>query len=61
MKQHFNTAALCIEGWHYMVPPIRRLPEALPLIEQGAFCVVHAPRQIGKSSGRAHLGAHPTT
>jgi len=33
-----------------MVPPIPRLPEALPLIEQGAYFVVHAPRQTGKST-----------
>jgi len=50
MKRRFNTAGLCIEGQHYMVPPIPRLPEAPPLIEQGAFFVVHAPRQTGKST-----------
>jgi hypothetical protein len=50
MKRRFNTAGLCIEGQHYMVPPIPRLPEAPQLIEQGAFFVVHAPRQTGKST-----------
>ena len=50
MKRRFNTAGLCIEGQHYMVPPIPRLPEAPTLIEQGAFFVVHAPRQTGKST-----------
>ena len=50
MKRRFNTAGMCIEGQHYMVPPIPRLPEAPPLIEQGAFFVVHAPRQTGKST-----------
>ena len=50
MVRRFNTAGLCIEGHHYMVPPIPRLPEAVPLIEQGAFFVVHAPRQTGKST-----------
>jgi len=50
MKRRFNTAGLCIEGRHYMVPPIPRLPEAPQLIEQGAFFVVHAPRQTGKST-----------
>jgi hypothetical protein len=50
MARRFNTAGLCIEGQHYMVPPIPRLSEAIPLIEQGAFFVVHAPRQTGKST-----------
>ena len=50
MKRRFNTAGLCIEGQHYMVPPIPRLPDAPRLIEQGAFFVVHAPRQTGKST-----------
>lgn len=50
VRRRFNTAGLCIEGQHYMVPPIPRLPEAGPLIEQGAYFVVHAPRQTGKST-----------
>lgn len=35
---------------HYMVPPIPRLPDALPLIEEGQYFVVHAPRQTGKTT-----------
>ncbi|MBI4706297.1 MAG: hypothetical protein HY744_34810 [Deltaproteobacteria bacterium] len=50
MARHFNTAGPCLAGRHYMVPPEPRLPEAQPLIEQGAFLVVHAPRQTGKST-----------
>jgi hypothetical protein len=33
-----------------MVPPEPRLPDAPRLVEQGAFFVVHAPRQTGKST-----------
>jgi len=50
MTRRFNTTGLCIEGQHYMVPPIPRLPDAPRLIEQGSFFVVHAPRQTGKST-----------
>jgi hypothetical protein len=32
------------------VPPEARLPEARELIEQGAYFVVHAPRQTGKTT-----------
>jgi hypothetical protein len=50
MPRRFNTAGPCIEGQHYMVPPEPRLPDAPRLIDQGAFFVVHAPRQTGKST-----------
>lgn len=46
----FNTAGPCDPERHYMVPPEPRLPGARPLIEQGAFFVVHAPRQTGKTT-----------
>jgi hypothetical protein len=50
VPRRFNTAGPCIEGQHYMVPPEPRLPDAPRLIDQGAFFVVHAPRQTGKST-----------
>jgi hypothetical protein len=50
MTRRFNTAGLCIEGQHYMVPPIPRLPDAPRLIEQGAFFVVHGLQSMGKST-----------
>jgi hypothetical protein len=49
-KRRFNTAGPCIEGRHYMIEPIGRLPEARGLVEQGAYFVVHAPRQTGKTT-----------
>lgn len=49
-KRRFNTAGPCIEGRHYMIEPIGRLPEARGLVDQGAYFVVHAPRQTGKTT-----------
>lgn len=46
----FNTAGPCEPRRHYMVPAAARLPEAPALIEQGAYFVVHAPRQSGKTT-----------
>ncbi len=46
----FNTAGPCIDGRHYMLPPIDRLPDALELIDEGMYFVVHAPRQTGKTT-----------
>jgi hypothetical protein len=50
MQRHFNTAGPCRPELHYMLPPERRLPEVRGLIEQQAYFVVHAPRQIGKTT-----------
>ena len=46
----FNTAGPCIEGIHYMLPPLDRIPEARGLVERGSYFVVHAPRQTGKTT-----------
>jgi hypothetical protein len=46
----FNTAGECFPDRHYMVPPEPRLPAARPLIDQGHYFVVHAPRQTGKTT-----------
>ena len=50
VKKHFNTAGPCNPEWHYMVPPLPRLPEAHGLAEGGAYFVIHAPRQTGKTT-----------
>jgi hypothetical protein len=50
MTRWFNTAGPCKVGYHYMIPPIERLPEARELIERMGYFVVHAPRQTGKST-----------
>ena len=33
-----------------MIPPEQRMPEARELVEQGAYFVLHAPRQTGKTT-----------
>lgn len=53
----FNTAGPCRPDIHYMVPAAARLPEALRIIEQQGYFVIHAPRQTGKTTtmmGLAH-------
>jgi DNA polymerase III delta prime subunit len=46
----FNTAGPCVEGRHYMLDPLARLPEARTLIDDMGYFVVHAPRQTGKTT-----------
>jgi hypothetical protein len=48
--RYFNTSGPCFPGEHYTIPPEPRLPEARPLVEQGRYFVVHAPRQTGKTT-----------
>ena len=48
--KRFNTAGPCDERYHYMLPPLPRVPEAPRLVEQGAYFVLYAPRQSGKTT-----------
>jgi type II secretory pathway predicted ATPase ExeA len=50
MEHFFNTAGPCDPGKHYMLPPERRLPEVERLLEREQYFVVHAPRQVGKTT-----------
>src|SRR5215468_11115730 len=50
MVRRFNTAGPCRPEYHYMIPPLGRLPEAPGLVEQMGYFVVHAPRQTGKTT-----------
>jgi hypothetical protein len=50
MQRFFNTAGPCEPEWHFMVPPLQRLPEAQQLVERGQYFVLHAPRQTGKTT-----------
>jgi hypothetical protein len=47
---YFNTAGPCRPERHYMIPALRRLPEARPLSERGFYFAVHAPWQTGKTT-----------
>ncbi|HET8642944.1 MAG TPA: AAA family ATPase [Pseudonocardiaceae bacterium] len=50
MRRRFNTAGPCLPGYHYMIPPLRRLPQAPELVDQMGYFVLHAPRQTGKTT-----------
>ncbi len=43
-----------------MLPALRRLPEVLPLLEQQAYFVLHAPRQVGKTTALRALAEQLT-
>jgi hypothetical protein len=46
----FNVSGPCEPRFHHMLPASERLPEARPLVDQGAYFGVHAPRQTGKTT-----------
>ena len=50
MARHFNTAGPCKPDIHYMLPATRRLPTVRSLIDSQSYFVLHAPRQIGKTT-----------
>lgn len=51
----FNIAGACDPARHYMIPADRRLPGCEALIDKGAYFVVHAPRQMGKTTAMLAL------
>jgi len=46
----FNTAGPCDPRRNYMLPPEARLGQVEALIEQESYFVLHAPRQVGKTT-----------
>ncbi|MBP6830073.1 MAG: ATP-binding protein [Deltaproteobacteria bacterium] len=60
MPRTFNTAGPCRPEIHYMLPPERRLPGVRALIDQQAYFVLHAPRQVGKTTSLLTLGKQLT-
>ena len=48
--RRFNVAGPCRAELHYMIPPERRLPGLMTLVDNQAYFVVHAPRQTGKTT-----------
>lgn len=55
MARWFNVAGPCRPEIHYMLPPVERLPDVLPLITQQSSFVLHAPRQTGKTTAMLAL------
>jgi ATPase family associated with various cellular activities (AAA) len=60
MPRHFNVAGPCDPGIHYMLSPLVRIPQVVELIEQRAYFVIHAPRQIGKTTAMMALAQQLT-
>lgn len=55
MPRHFNTAGPCDPVDHYMLPPEQRLPGVRGLVDQKGYFVLHAPRQVGKTTALLSL------
>jgi hypothetical protein len=50
MNRWFNTAGPCQPEMHYMLPSMPRLPQLETLIDRAGYFVLHAPRQMGKTT-----------
>jgi type II secretory pathway predicted ATPase ExeA len=60
MPRWFNTAGPCQKDIHYMLPATRRLPNLERLIAQQSYFVIHAPRQVGKTTAMLALAKQLT-
>jgi hypothetical protein len=60
MPRWFNTAGPCQEDIHYVLPPTLRLPSLERLIAQRSYFVIHAPRQVGKTTAMLALAKQLT-
>ena len=56
----FNTAGLCKADIHYMLSATERIPELTQLIAQQNYFVIHAPRQVGKTTAMLTLAQELT-
>ena len=60
MKKHFNTAGPCKPDIHYMLSSTERMPQIKGLIDQQNYFVIHAPRQVGKTTAMLTLAQELT-
>ncbi len=60
VPRFFNTAGPNKPDQHYTLPVLARLPGVRRLIDQGLYFVVHAPRQVGKTTSLLQLGLELT-
>lgn len=56
----FNTAGPCRPEYNYMLPPLERLPKVQRIINQQGYFVIHAPRQVGKTTAMLTLAQQLT-
>jgi len=60
MQKWFNTGGPCKPDIHYMLSATERLPEIKQLIAQENYFVIHAPRQVGKTTAMLTLAQELT-
>ncbi|BAZ89325.1 hypothetical protein NIES932_08010 [Raphidiopsis curvata NIES-932] len=60
MPKHFNTAGPCQSDIHYMLSPTARLPDLKALIDGRNYFIIHAPRQVGKTTAMIALAQELT-
>jgi hypothetical protein len=60
MLRWFNTAGPCNPQYHYMLSAMARLPDVARLISQQGYFVIHAPRQMGKTTAMLTLAQELT-
>ncbi|MCH4905338.1 AAA family ATPase [Cylindrospermopsis raciborskii CHAB3438] len=61
MRKHFNTAGPCKPNLHYMLSSVERIPQIKNLIAQENYFVIHAPRQVGKTTAMLTLAQDLTS
>ena len=60
MPKQFNTAGPCQPDIHYLLSPTVRLPELVALIDGRNYFIIHAPRQVGKTTAMLALAQELT-
>lgn len=60
MPRLFNVSGPCQPHRHYMLPAMRRLPSVREIIDEGGYFVLHAPRQVGKTTALMTLAQELT-
>ena len=60
MLRFFNTAGPNQPGRHYTLPALVRLPQVRRLVDRGLYFVLHAPRQVGKTTSLLCFGQELT-
>ena len=60
MPKHFNTAGPCQPDIHYLLSPTARLPGLIALIDGRNYFIIHAPRQVGKTTAMLALAQELT-
>jgi hypothetical protein len=60
VPRFFNTAGPNDPADHYTLPVLARLPDVRRLIDQKRYFVLHAPRQVGKTTSLLTLGRELT-